>query len=163
MRIIFLDIDGVLNNTHTNNPRKFPYIVESNLLERLRTLLAKTGAQVVLSSTWRYDPVGLLAAKHHGIPFVDVTPDLQEKPRRDEIAQWIHVHPGVERFIVIDDEDDELDSLPLFQPSAKIGLDEEIAKAAAAYLNGLTDRDMRRSVLVRAAENVAEVIRGHKG
>jgi len=24
MKIIFLDIDGVLNNTHTKNPRKFP-------------------------------------------------------------------------------------------------------------------------------------------
>jgi hypothetical protein len=66
-------------------------------------------------------------------------------------------------FHRVDDEDHELDALPLFQPSDKIGLDEEIAKGAAAYLNGLTDRDMRRSVLVRAGENVAEVIRGHKG
>ena len=163
MKIIFLDIDGVLNNTRTKNPRKFPYIVDPELLERFKQLLAATAAQVVLSSTWRYDPVGLLAAKHHGIPFVDVTPDLPGRPRCDEIGQWIYVHPGVERFLVIDDEDDDLDALPLFQPSDKIGLDEEIANGAAAFLNGQTDRDMRRTVLVRAAENVAAAFRGHKG
>ena len=163
MKIIFLDIDGVLNNTQTKNPRNFPYIVGPELVERLKHLVAVTGAQIVLSSTWRYDPVGLLAAKHYGIPFIDATPDLPEKPRRDEIAQWIHVHPGVERFIVIDDEDDDLDALPLFQPSAKIGLDQEIADAAGAYLNGNTDRDMRRSVLVRVVENVSAAFREHKG
>src|ERR1700679_360161 len=119
MKIIFLDIDGVLNNTHTKNPRKYPYIVEPEHLKRLQ---AATGAQIVISSTWRYDPVGRLAAKHYEIPFVDVTPDLPEQPRRDEIRQWIHDHPRVERFIVIDDEDGELDDLPLFQPSDKTGI-----------------------------------------
>jgi len=163
MKYIFLDIDGVLNTPDTDNPRKFPYIVQPDLLERLKSLLASTGAQIVLSSTWRYDPVGLLAAKYHGISFIDATPDLPEKPRRDELRQWIHEHPGVERFIVIDDEDDELDDLPLFQPSNKVGLDQEIVDGAIAYLNGETDRDMRRSVLVRVAENVSAAFRGHKG
>jgi HAD domain in Swiss Army Knife RNA repair proteins len=163
MKIIFLDIDGVLNNTHTENPRKFPYIVDPELVERLKALLTATGAQIVLSSTWRYDPVGLLAAEHHGIPFIDATPDLPEKARRDEIRQWISDHGGVERFLVIDDEDDELDELPLFQPFNKIGLDQEIVAGAAAYLNGQTDNDMRRSVLVRVAENVSAAFRGHKG
>jgi HAD domain in Swiss Army Knife RNA repair proteins len=163
MKIIFLDIDGVLNNTHTKNPRKFPYIVEPELVERVERLREATGAQLVLSSTWRYDPVGLLAAKHYGIPFFDITPDLPEQPRRDEVRRWIHDHSGVERFIVIDDEDDELDDLPLFQPSDKLGLTPEIEAGAVGYLNGQTDRDMRRSVLVRVTENVAEVFRGHKG
>jgi hypothetical protein len=163
MKIIFLDIDGVLNTTHTENPRKFPYLVEPELVERLKALKEATGAEIVLSSTWRYDPVGLLAAKHHGIPFIDATPDLPQKPRCDEIAQWIHVHPGVERFIVIDDEDDDLEALPLFQPSDKVGLNQEVVDGAKAYLNGETDRDMRRSVLVRVAENVSAAFRGHKG
>src|ERR1700709_1279552 len=68
MKVIFLDIDGVLNSTHTANPRSFPYIVDPELVTRLKDVLAKTGAEVVLSSTWRYDPVGVLAAKHYGVP-----------------------------------------------------------------------------------------------
>jgi histidinol phosphatase-like enzyme len=28
MRVIFLDVDGVLNSESTPNPRKLPYIVE---------------------------------------------------------------------------------------------------------------------------------------
>ena len=163
MKIIFLDIDGVLNNTQTKNPRKFPYIVEPELVDRIRDLQLATGAEIVLSSTWRYDPVGLLAAKYYGIPFIDATPDLPGKARRDEMRQWIHDCHRVERFIVIDDEDDELDELPLFQPFDKIGLDQETANAAGAYLNGQTDRDMRRSVLVRVAENISAAFRGHKG
>ena len=62
MKIIFLDIDGVLNCTRTPNPRKFPYIVDQGLLKRFLTLRERTGAEVVLASTWRYEPIGLLAA-----------------------------------------------------------------------------------------------------
>jgi hypothetical protein len=76
MKVIFLDIDGVLNCKKTPNPRKLPYIVDTNLLDRFKSLLARTGAKVVLSSTWRYDPAGLFSAKHWGIPFVAVTPDI---------------------------------------------------------------------------------------
>jgi hypothetical protein len=48
MKIIFLDIDGVLNCKGTPNPRKFPYIVDPKLLNRLQRLLERTGAEVVL-------------------------------------------------------------------------------------------------------------------
>jgi hypothetical protein len=51
----------------------------------------------------------------------------------------------VERYAVIDDEDDELDDLPLFRPSAKTGLTPEIATGVADYLAGKTNRDMRRA------------------
>jgi hypothetical protein len=50
MKIVFLDIDGVLNCRKTANPRKFPFIVDQTLLERLNRLLQSTGAQVVLAS-----------------------------------------------------------------------------------------------------------------
>jgi hypothetical protein len=69
----------------------------------------------------------------------------------------------VERFVVIDDEDDELDELPLFQPSAAIGLTAEIAKGVAAYLDGKTDRDMRSGPLVRAIQNVHSIFKQHAG
>jgi len=73
MNVIFLDIDGVLNSDATPNPRKFPYIVDPGLLAIFKDLVSRTGATVVLSSSWRTDPVGLLAAKFYGVPFVDVS------------------------------------------------------------------------------------------
>ena len=43
MKVIFLDIDGVLNCDKTPNPRKFPYVVDKKLLRRLKKLLDRTG------------------------------------------------------------------------------------------------------------------------
>jgi hypothetical protein len=51
----------------------------------------------------------------------------------------------VTRFAVLDDEDDDLDDLPLFQLSATAGLTEKIAQGLIAFLCGRTDRDMRAS------------------
>ena len=163
MKVVFLDIDGVLNCKRTPNPRKFPFIVDPVLLERLRRLLDLTGAEIVLSSSWRFDPVGLLAARHFEIPFADTIPDEPDQPRCQEILDWLRAHPEVERFAVIDDQDDELDPLPLFQPSRRTGLTDEMANAAADYLNGKSDKDMRRSKLARICQNIASRVIGHKG
>src|SRR5271165_2718227 len=117
MRVIFLDIDGVLSSK-THNPRKLPYVIDPKLLKRFERLLERTGAKVVLSSTGRYDAAGLFSAKRQGVPFIGVTPDMPHKPRRKEILAWLKGHPKVARYVVIDDDDDGLDDLPLFQPSA---------------------------------------------
>ena len=163
MKIVFLDIDGVLNCNQTPNPRKFPFIIDPVLLGRLNRLLELTGANVVLTSNWRYDPAGMFSARHYGVPFVDTTPDLPNEPRCNPILDWLRRHPDVERFIVVDDEDDELDDLPLFQPSRRTGINDDMVKGAAAYLNGKTDKDMRRNKLVRIMQNLGSLISGHKG
>jgi hypothetical protein len=154
MKVIFLDIDGVLNCAKTPNPRKFPYIVDRKLLARFKKLVDRTGAKVVLSSTWRCDPVGLFAAKHWGVPFIDVCPDRPRSPRRREITSWLADHPKVTRFAVIDDEDDELDDLPLFQPSSKTGITPEIVKGVERYLNGDTDETIRANAVTRIGQNI---------
>jgi hypothetical protein len=163
MKVIFLDIDGVLNCTQTPNPRKFPYIVDQTLLMRFHRLLESSGADVVLSSTWRYDPAGLFSAKHWGIPFIDVIPDMPHVPRCNEILEWLRNHPQVSRFAVIDDEDDELDDLPLFQPSSRTGLTDEIANGVRDYLQGVTDRDMRHGRMRRIIQNIYASLRQHRG
>jgi hypothetical protein len=163
MKVIFLDIDGVLNCDSTENPRHFPYRTDPALLARLKRLLELTGAQVVLSSTWRYDPAGLFSARNQGVPFIDCIPDLQGEPRRKEILAWLQQRPEVDRFVVLDDEDDGLDNLPLFQPSRGAGLTDEIVEAAAAYLNGHKDKDMRRPKIVRLIQNLSAALKGHKG
>jgi hypothetical protein len=163
MKVIFLDIDGVLNSTRTPNPRNFPYIVDPKLLRRFKRVLARTRAKVVLSSTWRYDPAGRFSAKHWGIPFIDFTPDMPKKPRRNEIVAWLRDHPDVDRFAVIDDEDDGLDELPLFQPAASTGLTDRIATGVVNYLNRKTDQDMRSNALGRALEHIHAALNRHAG
>ena len=64
MKAIFLDIDGVLNSEETDNPRNFPYFIDRRLLNRFKELVRITEAKVILSSSWRIDPIGLLAAKY---------------------------------------------------------------------------------------------------
>jgi hypothetical protein len=110
---------------------------------------------VVLSSTWRIDPVGRFAAKHHGIPVHDCCPDMPKSPRDREIKRWLREHPSVKRYVVIDDEANELDDLPLFQPSAKTGLTAKIAKGVERYLNGETDRTMPAPLAKRLFQNIS--------
>jgi Swiss Army Knife RNA repair-like protein len=162
MKVLFLDIDGVLNCSTTRNPRHFPYVVDQRLLARLQKLLDRTGAKVVLSSTWRLDPVGLFAAKHWGVPFIGTCPDKPRSPRRKEILSWLADHPKAARYAVIDDEDDELDELPLFQPSGKTGLTMDIVRGAAAYLNEKTDNTMRASAIVRLGQNIQSLFERDK-
>ncbi len=162
MKVIFLDIDGVLNCTKTKNPRKFPYVVDPKLLARLNRLIDRTGAKVVLSSSWRLDPIGIMAAKHWGVPFIDTCPDLPKRPRSEEILRWIAARPTASRFVVIDDEDDELDDLPLFQPSSTTGLTPEIAKGVVKYLNGETDQTMRAGLIVRLGQNIHSIFKRDK-
>lgn len=163
MKVIFLDIDGVLNTVLTPNSRKLPYIVDKKLVRRFRQLVEKTHAKVILISTWRYDPAGVFSAKYNQIPFMGCTPDLPHRPRRDEILHWLKQRPRVTRFAVLDDDDDELDKLPLFQPNPREGLTASLAHQIAAYLEGKTDEDARRSRLVRLAENAANALTGHRG
>jgi len=161
-KVIFLDIDGVLNCDKTPNPRKFPYVVDKRLLARLKRLLAKTRAQVVLTSSWRLDPVGLLAAKYWRIPFVDTLPDLPKKARRDEILSWLAAHPKTRRYAIIDDEDDGLDELPLFQPSSKTGITPEIVRGVQRYLSGASDKTMRASLVIRVGQNIHSLFKRKK-
>jgi hypothetical protein len=69
----------------------------------------------------------------------------------------------VTRFVVIDDEDDGLDELPLFQPSAATGLTGKIVRGVVKYLDGKTDEDMRDSPVERLLQNVQSALKGHQG
>ena len=60
MKVIFLDIDGVLNCIGSFNRTKTRFNgfvgMDPTLVARFNSLVEKTGARVVLSSTWRLDP-----------------------------------------------------------------------------------------------------------
>lgn len=63
----------------------------------------------------------------------------------------------------MNDDDDELDKLPLFQPSSATGLTPAIARALSDFLCGKADTDCRQNRLVRLAENVVDTVTGHRG
>jgi HAD domain in Swiss Army Knife RNA repair proteins len=163
MKVIFLDIDGVLNTTGSRKPSKDAKVIEPALLGRFRSLVADTGARTVLSSTWRHEPDGLVSARGLGVPFSDVLPDLRPRPRNEEIIAWLKTHSEVDRFVVIDDDDDCLDAFPLFQPASSTGLTDKITKGAADYLNKKSDKDMRRNKVVRLVQNAVAYLKGHNG
>ena len=63
---------------------------------------------------------------------------------------------------VLDDDDDCLDELPLFQPSSKTGLTGEIARGIEDYLAGRSDKDMRASAMVRLGQNIHALFKRDK-
>ncbi|GAC1344473.1 MAG: hypothetical protein NVSMB20_20170 [Bradyrhizobium sp.] len=69
---------------------------------------------------------------------------------------------NITRFVVIDDEDDELDDLPLFQPSAKTGITMEIVKGVERYLNGETDQTIRDNAVSRIGQNIRALFERNK-
>ena len=116
----------------------------------------------MLTSSWRLDPVGLYAAKHWRVPFMDVCPDMPNSPRCKEVQTWLKRHPKVTRFAVIDDEDDDLDELPLFQPSATTGITPKIVKSVEKYLSGKTNETMRANAVVRLGQNMHALFKRDK-
>jgi Swiss Army Knife RNA repair-like protein len=87
---------------------------------------------------------------------------MPKSPRCKEILKWLSDHPKATRYAVIDDEDDDLDELPLFQPSAATGLTTDVARGVEKYMNGTTDRTMRQNALVRLGQNMHSLFRRDK-
>ncbi len=116
-KVIFLDIDGVLN-VITKDFDEYGAIFQEPFVSNLKTLIDQTGAQIVISSTWRHS--GLKAMKEmwqkRGLAgeVIDITPDLAEIQdnglwlgvvRGDEVKAWIDKNP-VDRYVIIDDDKD---------------------------------------------------------
>ncbi len=154
MKIIFADIDGVLNEdtTPTRTKSRMIFIDEEKLL-RLKRIVDTTGAKIVLSSTWRYDRddpkhngdfLELREAFHNvGLDFYDFTPvDAIGIRRGMEIRAWLGLHRGeVERFIILDDELFDFEERGLLPRLIKTdfaygGLTEELTQEAIDLLMG---------------------------
>lgn len=114
INIIFLDVDGVLNNDGTVERTKTGFtFVEDRLLKRLKHIVDATNAKIVLSSDWRFDrfmddPSDYLALKEvlekNGTPIYAHTGDYMIK-RGSEIIKWMknwHGEP-INNFVILDD------------------------------------------------------------
>jgi hypothetical protein len=160
--VLFLDIDGVLNRPHDKAVSK-EHVVARDLLARLKSLVSSTDAMVVMASTWRHEPDGLRKARQLGIPFEGVLPDLRPSSRGSEVKAWLAKHAHVDRFIIVDNDDDEYGDMPLFQPSPYKGLSPEEAAAIEEYFAGRRKVDWRRPMLIRAWQYLESLLTGHRG
>ena len=117
IKVIFLDIDGVLNSDNTiRTTRDGCTFVSVRQIKNLRHIIKETGAKVVLSSNWRIDRneeflnADFLELKHeltkYGIRFYDYTPVMPSGHRGAEINQWLKEHHEVENFVILDDRCD---------------------------------------------------------
>lgn len=145
MKVIFLDIDGVLSTYRDlhkeleNNPNK--KIKIDTIFDRptllLKEIIDKTDAKIVLSSSWRITHLdkAIEALKEYGISIYDVTPYLR-KIRGEEIKAWLSKNDYVESFIIIDDDSDMGELMDyLIQTNNYYGLEEEHVEKAIKLLN----------------------------
>lgn len=92
-RLIFIDIDGVLNR-HWHGSLIEPFVY--SLMERFAELVRVTGATLVLSSAWRLTKSGREGAREtflrHGLPpFLSCTPRMRG-PRGNEVLYWLQLN-----------------------------------------------------------------------
>jgi hypothetical protein len=114
-KVIFLDIDGVMNNIGTRAEPERPGMVaclDPDNVAVLNQIVRATGAVVVLSSSWRLSlPLAELRASFAAAgceaQVVGITPDVDSPRRGREIRAWLDAQPEPPtRYVAIDDQFD---------------------------------------------------------
>ena len=160
-KIIFLDVDGVLNcSSDWSGPHADSVsTLDPVKCDELARVVRETEATVVLSSTWRLPFAAksrrklVLWLKERDVIIHDFTPDLTigvigwgeaRRPMRgDEIKHWLDANASDfpdPRIVIIDDDSDFLDEqMPFFVHTSFLdnpgGLTPELANKAIEILN----------------------------
>lgn len=141
MKILFLDIDGVVNCATTAQRHRGAIGIDPYRAFMVGQIVLETGCEIVLSSTWRLGEESREEVRKQVYPFIDITPNLwkakENKIRGDEIKDWLDKHPEVEKYAILDDDSDMLpEQMPnFFQTTWAEGLTEEIKKKLIEHLN----------------------------
>ena len=116
-KIVFVDVDGVLNTAFTERRIYCYTFVDTRKVLRLRDIVERTGAKIVLTSTWRIadTPIGemcydALKAEFERVRcpvWEDATPVLPGAKRWQEINAWLLLHGEVDNFVILDDWGEE--------------------------------------------------------
>lgn len=111
MKVIFLDVDGVLNSDEYFQRPEYKEKtgieteVDALKVALLKQAVQETGAHVVLTASMRRLNIGkglIKLLNSFGI-FPDSTPHINHE-RGLEIDAWIKEHPDVEDYVILDDE-----------------------------------------------------------
>ncbi len=119
MKVIFLDVDGVLNSEHwyVSNHKRHPErcrsenAINPRFVRNLAKIVRKTGAKIVLSATCR----GSVAVnvkhylrkilKNYGLEIYDYTPRTGME-RGIDIQEWLNHNQNVTHIVILDDDSD---------------------------------------------------------
>lgn len=154
MKVLFLDLDGVLNSTRWAGsrpvrgfipPSTAREAIEEDRLDpacvaRLQRIVVMSGASIVLSSSWRHRmPVGELVELFRRLgfpaaPVVGLTPSLPG-PRGREVRAWMQgCAEPVTSYVCLDDDADYEPGQCLIQVDAEVGLqDEDVRLCVEAF------------------------------
>lgn len=153
MKVLFLDVDGVLNNddwawemfnkykieVYRNNILYQPHLVQ------LRRIINETGAKIVVSSSWRKIHSAYEDLKHwlqmYGMEVYGETPYVGGI-RGDDIEAWLKEHNDVEEYAILDDDTDMGEHYGhLVNTFYMEGLTPEMADECIKMLGGKKDED----------------------
>jgi hypothetical protein len=158
-RILFLDVDGVLNHEQTFLNR-VPNMLETINVARLNRLCERVGASIVLSSAWRMVPGLERKLREAGALRFRRETDWRTKRsydatpggitiaggRGEEISEWLSRHPEVTAYAIVDDEAHDI--VPLHEghfvkTDFRAGglLDEHCEALAAIFLPPTEDKE----------------------
>lgn len=155
MKVIFLDIDGVLN-TPSSESRCGEYTgIDDDKVERLKKIVEKTKAEIVLISTWKkywrkekkFKPLQDYSANYldeklakQGLKAIDKTKDKANGrylSRGESILEYVYRN-NVENYIILDDCQFDYDGCGLTDNYVKTnqieGLSEQQVKVACETL-----------------------------
>jgi len=161
-KVIFLDIDGVLNPKWwiCKKPLdKYGVFFESNAVANLEKIIAETGADIVISSSWKEMGLPVMRSmwKERNLPgkVIDITPNYMSDEmllntdiknvdldcidiRGYEIKGWLTLHGAdVNNYVIIDDMDDILPEQESYfvLTDPEVGLTKQDAMKCIAILN----------------------------
>ncbi len=163
-KVLFLDIDGVLNSNFWNDSHQTEIsdgtLIDEEKIKLLALLVKETGAEIILHSGWRFwfdaelKPLCTEAVKlaellkKENLYISGVTPDLTTEEIRntkkfslvkaDEILLWISLHNNIAGWVVLDDLDLHNDQVRQHQVQTDptIGLTPADVKQAVKILTG---------------------------
>lgn len=143
MKIIFLDIDGVLNSRKCFEEKHFKGWVKicPELVEHLNRIVTNTDARIVVTSIWRLAGLPRIkrTLKNAGVvgKIIGVTPD-STCMRGAEISLWMGDDPEkiFSDYVILDDNYDFLphQKYCLVQTDSSIGLSRKNADLAINLL-----------------------------
>ena len=143
MKILFLDIDGVVNCVTTFQRHRGAIGIDPEMAFRIGQIVIATGCEIVLSSTWRLFEPSREEVRKQVYPFIDVTPNMPKFggaemcERGYEIKDWLDRHPEVKKYAILDDNSDMLpEQFPnFFKTSWSTGITEDIKQQVIDHLN----------------------------